>query len=553
MKEFKLLKLLDIFKYIFKIFNINYPVMRKIIRLKLIMDSRKTPAVFNNTGSNKKEGGFLRSYLIIYGFYGLFLLVFFFIPISMFGKMSFVMGMILFLAITTMISEFSNNLLNLKDKNILLSRPIDASSVNAAKIVHIFMYLTIITLALSIPSIIAGAVIYGVVFPLIFLIQIFFLVIFVIFLTSFLYGFILRFFDGEKLKDIITYLQIGISIAIPIGYQFIGEMFEIFEQEIIFTPEWWTYLLPPAWFAGIFELLVEQNFTINYLVLSILALVIPILGMFTYVKVISPYFEHNLSKMDIVSKKESGFRLQKEKITKKIISFFCFNYQENAFIRFVKNMLSQERKLKLTIYPSLVFAFIFPFIMLKNNINFNDLKGSLIELSRGNSYFWLYFGIILLSNVVSLAAYSEFYKGAWIYKMLPVEDYSIIKKAKIKGLLFKYIIPVFILISILYSFLFGIRIIGDLFIMGLNMIFILLLVARQYKKQLPFTKKLGAQSNQTRQMMSIFIFMVVGAISAGIHYFAKQFHYYSLILYFIILIIINMIIWKRTFRPEKPL
>lgn len=39
-------------------------------------------------------------------------------------------------------------------------------------------------------------------------------------ITALIYLFILRFFNGEKVKDIINFVQIALTIVMTIGYQF---------------------------------------------------------------------------------------------------------------------------------------------------------------------------------------------------------------------------------------------------------------------------------------------------------------------------------------------
>ena len=51
MKDNKILKFLDLFKLVFQKMGIDYPVMRKILQVKLLLDGRRTSTVLNN--SNK--------------------------------------------------------------------------------------------------------------------------------------------------------------------------------------------------------------------------------------------------------------------------------------------------------------------------------------------------------------------------------------------------------------------------------------------------------------------------------------------------------------------
>ncbi len=54
MKEFKVLCFLDKLAPVFEKLGADYVVMRKILQMKLVMDGRRVPTIFNN---NKKKQG----------------------------------------------------------------------------------------------------------------------------------------------------------------------------------------------------------------------------------------------------------------------------------------------------------------------------------------------------------------------------------------------------------------------------------------------------------------------------------------------------------------
>ncbi len=55
MKDYKVLKFLDLFKGVFEKFHIDYSAMRKILQVKLLLDSRRVATVLQNSNSNKEE------------------------------------------------------------------------------------------------------------------------------------------------------------------------------------------------------------------------------------------------------------------------------------------------------------------------------------------------------------------------------------------------------------------------------------------------------------------------------------------------------------------
>ncbi len=546
MKNYLSLKILDKIKWVFQLLGVDYPMMRKILQVKLAMDRRRSSTIIN-TNKDKTDDNNYGKTMLIYVFIGLMFLVFFFIPASIFIRMTFIFAVLIFMVTSIMISDFSSVLLDLKDKNILLSRPIDSRTVNVTKMVHIFIYLFMITMAYITPTIIAGIITEGLLFGLILILELFFILCIIIVLTSFLYGFILHFFDGEKLKDIINYVQIGISILLLISYQFVGDAFEIFNQDIVFNPSWWVFLLPPAWFAAPFQLILGNDSSLIYIILSIFAMIIPIVGLLLYNKAITPFFERNLSKMSNSSGRKARFLYLRDRVTFKISRYFCNSRMENIFLRFYRNILSQDRRLKLSISTTIGLSVIFPFIFLKDKIDFNSLSNSMETLSQGNSYLWLYSSIIFLATIVSIISYSDDYKGAWIYRVLPIESYSMLSKLRVKVVLLKYALPLIIVIGSLFISFFGVHIWVDLLLMLSNLVLLTTIIARDHLDVLPFSIELKPQKDSSKSTTMIFASLLIGGLLAGLHILLKYLGY-SLWFNIIFTVIVTIMLWKRLFK-----
>ena len=190
MKDFKILKFLDLFKIVFEKIGVDYPMMRKILNIKLILDGRRVSTVLNNQGKKKKEesddkNNFFKS-LWVYALMGTFLIMFIVIGENFLFQMSFIFGIVMFLLMTSLMADFSSVLLDVKDKEILLSKPVNNKTLNMAKILHIFMYITTITLTITGPSLIAGIIRHGLTFFFIYLVEVIFISLFIIILKTLL-------------------------------------------------------------------------------------------------------------------------------------------------------------------------------------------------------------------------------------------------------------------------------------------------------------------------------------------------------------------------------
>ena len=198
MQDFIVLRFLDRFQGLFEKIGVDYGVMRQILRVKLTLDGRRVSAVFAGQENRKKKSeskannNFIKS-LGLYAFMGLFLILFITIGDNFLLQMSLVFGILMFLLMTSLIADFSAVLLDVKDKEILMSKPVDGKTYNIAKILHISFYIGAVTLAISGPSLIAAIFRHGIIFTIIYFVEIILIALFTIVITALIYLFILRF------------------------------------------------------------------------------------------------------------------------------------------------------------------------------------------------------------------------------------------------------------------------------------------------------------------------------------------------------------------------
>ncbi|MDV2583582.1 hypothetical protein RYX53_15570, partial [Alkalibacillus haloalkaliphilus] len=88
---------------------------------------------------------------------------------------------------TSMISDFSNVLLDVRDKGILLTKPVGKKTISAAKTVHISIYLFFLTAAIAAAPLIAGTLRHGLLFLLLAIIGLILLDLFIVVLTAIIY------------------------------------------------------------------------------------------------------------------------------------------------------------------------------------------------------------------------------------------------------------------------------------------------------------------------------------------------------------------------------
>lgn len=540
MKDYRVLRFLDIFKNIFEGFGIDYEAMRRILQTKLLLDSRRAVTVLQNSQKNKGEDKDKNNFIKSLGIYLLF--GFFMIPLVLFGEsylfqMSIVFGMFMFFMMTSLISDFSSVLLDIRDKGILLSKPINNRTLNMAKLLHIFFYVFMITMAMMGPSLIVSLIKRGFLFFIIFLGEIILIDLFLIVITGLIYLLVLRFFDGEKLKDIINYVQIGLTITLSIGYQLIGRVFSLIDlQNIQFVDKWWSYILSPIWFASPFEFILKNNRDTHIIIYTVMAVVIPIVSIIVYIKLM-PTFERNLQKLSSAG----GIKKNKNRFTNFISKLVCRTKEERNFYRFSTNMIKNERTFKLKVYPSLGMGFIFPLLMLFSLNTGNKLS----EIRDSRMYFNIYFIYFTVVAMVQFLSYSGNYKGAWIYKTAPINHEESINKGSVKAVFINLFTPLFVLVSIIFLFIFKTKIIPHIIIIYLNMLLATSIIFKINNKGLPFSKAFEVTEKSGFGEL-ILSFLTMGALF-GAHFIFEKINY-GVYIYLIIALIGNIIGWKYAFK-----
>lgn len=456
-------------------------------------------------------------------------------------QVSLVFGMILFILMTSMISDFSVVLLDIRDKNIIQTKPVDKKTIAAAKIVHIMIYMSFVAGAFTTIPFLVGLFRHGIAFSAIFFIELVLTILLVVVLTSLLYLFILRFFDGEKLKDIINYVQILLSVGVVVGYQVLIRSFEFVDLNMAYTFSWWHFLIPPLWYGAPFEVLLNGNSANHFMAFTVLAVLVPLIAIYAYAKLM-PSFERNLEKLLSDTKTRKKPRNWLDEAGAK---WLCRSTEERVFYRFASSMMKKEREFKLKVFPVLGMALFFPFLFIFTY----SVDGGLGEIADGNMFMFIYFCNVIIPSVVFMLKFSEGYKGSWLFRAAPIERISHVHSGTVKAFFVKMYIPVFLFLSIVFLWIFSTRILPDLaavLLGGLLQTLITYKIAN--KGELPFSTSFEfAQESGGAKML--LLTLITGAF-IGAHFLANVFDY-GIYVYAGVLVVAIGIGWRMAFAEKR--
>lgn len=540
MKEYKFLNILDKFKGIYTKMGVDYESMRLILSMKLTLDSRRTSTVMqnSNSGGDKEDKNSFSKALIMYAIMGIFIGIITMFPFNIMYTYTIVFGMFMFFILTIFISDFSSVLLDVRDKNIIGTKGVDNKTINAAKLTHICYYIFLTSLALSWLAII-GSFKSGILIGVIFILELMVIDIFMVVITALLYLLILRFFDGEKVKDIINFVQIGLTIIMTISYQFLGRMFDIVDINIVYKSNIWNLILPPMWFASPLHAINGGQINEIIIILIVLALIVPVIAISLYIKNTSK-FEDSLSKLNIVKDSEKE---KKHRLFYRIGKWTCRNNEEKAVYDLSSSIIKREREFKLMTYPSLGFNIVFPllFIFMYSMDSISEIKNISLHMSLN-----IYWFIFMVPTLLMTLQYSNDYKAAWIYETAYISDKSNVYKGAYKALLANILLPLYLFESIIFLVIFGIKVLP---ILITAFVFLLVFIVIEHmlgKNTLPFTLKFG-DVNKSQNLLNTLLGMVILCVGVGINYLALS-NVYALVSYSIILMVVAFILWSKCIK-----
>lgn len=538
MEDFFSLKILDLFRPIFEAFGVEYEKMRLIVSMKLTLDKRK-----NNSSENKNS---LMQSVILYLVIGLVASRIIVMPIDIMTKMTVLFALIFVMLLTCFITDFSSVILDTYDRHIIGITDVKDITLNMAKIVHIIIYISIISLSISAFSIIMILMAYNIGFCLLFILCMILMDFLLIMMTSVIYYLLIKIFKGEKLKDVLNLFQIFMILVFSIMYYFITSSLSDIQINYTFSINAYDLFIPFMWFASLFCVIFYGKIQTLYIIMAILGIIVPILSILIYIK-LTPAFERNLDKLEQVSYNEKDSKSKKSFVSK-LANKICKNNEEKSFFEFIYTNLSRDREFKTRVYPTLASGIIMPLVLFFVTYDRSiSIMEYLKSLSTTNNFLNIYLAVILLQNCILLLKYSKEYEASFIYDVLPISKKKNIYSAEFKVIIIKLFVPIFIIIGIPYLILFKAKFIVHLLIAFVSTIFISMGTFRVNDKSLPFSEDYAVTAN-TSNFLNIIksIGFVGGAVLLHYLIILKTPYIFS-VAYLILLILIMKIIWNKVF------
>jgi len=513
-----------LFNPIFEKAGVDTFQLNEILKIKLLLDSRRPPAMFagrkraNTATTTKTPMGVIFVTLIFGVFYGL-LLIFFDKPLV--GQTVY-FSVFMVLMSLTLITDFTSVLFDVRDQYIIGPRPVNDRTVAFARILHISIYVMKLALLQGLPGMIIIGFIDGPFATPLFFFQIIEATLLSILLVNVIYLILMRLVSPQRFKDIISYIQIGFSISIFVVYYLLPRLINMSKLgNFDLLKHQFAYFLPPVWIAAFNEVFLHHSRS-NLLTstMAFVGLTVPLVGIWFVARVLAPGFNRRLSAIamsDGAANQTISTKVKNTGLIDHLADFVARDPIENAGFRITWKLAARTREFKMRVYPQFAFVPVY-FIYFSLNTKGDSLAERYNKLQQGKGYiFLIYLCIIVLSAILQQISQSEKYKASWVYYALPINEPGKVLAGMYKAIITLYFFPYCLVLSVASIVIWGPGIINDILLAFIICQIYGILMALFLVKGLPFSKPVLAKQSGGRIITSLLITMFAG-VFGFVHY-----------------------------------
>ena len=512
--------------------GVNTVQLKAILTTKLIMDDRR-PNTFQQTKRIKKKTISLATLFTMFmsAVLGCMFLFAFSVGGSYTFQLTFYFSMYIVLLASSLISDFTSVLIDIRDNYIILPKPVNDRTIVVGRLLHILIHICKLVLPMSLPAVIYMAINTTVAGTIAFFLLIILATLFTVFLINALYILILKITTPQKFQNIISSFQIVFAIVMYGSYQFVPRVIQRLQLENYnFSAIGnWVWFAPSYWFAKAWPLLAKGTFTNNGLLATAIALVVPLASIYVVIKYFAPSFNQKLSLINNSNPEGSGEENiksikpanEKNDFVSKLSKWLCKPGAERMAFLFTWKMTGRSRDFKMKVYPSIGYlAVMIALMFFQSGRGLNSLSHD------GEKLPYIFTGVIYFSNFVLLMAigqlqFSDKYKAAWIYYSTPVAHPGHYLNGALKAIIVKFYLPIALLAFIIAMAFVGPSILPNMVLGFFNEMFICSIFIYITMRKLPFASQQNNNVKGGSFFRGIFSLAIFGVV-AVLHFFISK-------------------------------
>ncbi|WP_127849540.1 hypothetical protein [Lacticaseibacillus hulanensis] len=434
--------------------GIDYAQYRLIVQTKLKLAVRDHVGVGMNANTKKEQGAHpLRSSFLLYLVIGVLFCLYLVMPMPKFYMFSAYFGILFVMTFLNMLTSYSGLMLDPRDHALYTVRGVSTKTLNAARLTVVGMYLILNVVAIGGPGVVPVFMRFGLLAAIGQVIAVLLLGVFSFMLALFIYLVVLRYFDGERLKNILNLVQIAMMIGIYLASQILPHLDVNLagQSGAVQAFVWYFIFVIPMWFAGI-PLLLLGEISLLSIVMTVLAVVVTATLTVVYAHHASE-FEESLTKLNNSTGKRHKpswyFRL-----TQKI---FCRGPLERTYFGFGWAIIREDREYKLRVYPQLAYGVIIPVIFL---FSFVGIGGTVAQSLPMMRHFLPYMILgVFFGMPIALwsLGFSEQPGAMRLFQRVPLIQQGLLLRGIVKAMFVRVCLPVTLLLAAVFTGLSGMK------------------------------------------------------------------------------------------------
>ncbi len=545
----------------YKGLGVNEKQLSALLKTKLIMDDRRPNSMqqMKRTKTKVSNSATLFTMFISALLGSLFLMVFS-IGNNYVVQLSIYFSMYIFVLASSLISDFTSVLIDIRDNYIILPKPVNDRTVLLSRLLHILIHLCKLVFPMSLAGIIYMAINTGVIGLLLFFFFIIMATLFTLFLINSLYILILKVTTPQKFQNIIATFQIVFAIALYGSYQIVPRLVNKMELENLdfATLGKWVWIAPSYWFARAWQAIIENSFSTGGVFSIVLAVITPVASMYVVIKYFAPSFNQKLSLInnsnsEAAEPNASSIKMKStgSDFVNKLATLICKPGAEKMAFLLCWKITGRSRDFKMKVYPSIGYLIVMLVVIFIQPGRYDSIAEHEIMLPMVIIIGAVYFSSFILIIAIAQLPFSDKYKAAWIYYSSPIAAPGLIINGAFKAIVSKFYLPLVVLSFVTGIILIGPSILPNLLLALFNELFICSLITYLTMKELPFSTQQGTNSKTGNFFRGILTFIIPSTI-AVFHFFIYKitvvvyiFAVLSLILNWLVQGAIKQLAWSK--------
>lgn len=485
--------------------GVDYAQWLALTRAILKRDFRTRSAAVGRSGTAKSTGTrALVSQAIFYSLFGFLLSIAIVVSTDLFFVGVVMCAYVMFMVGTAVLLDHSSALTAADDFAVLGFRPVSSRTYFAVRLTNVLIFTLLMTAMVAYIPIGALFVKHGFAAGIAGFFALFGASLAIAFALLLGYAGLQRLVGANRLKQMLSYVQLAMSFLVYGGYFFISRlMSKSFLAHFTLTKTWWLLALPPAWFASYFDV-AAGTFTPTVLLPALTSVVALAAMSVALTGKLSVGFTDRLGESAVSSRTSSG-------AAKPAKPGWLFRSGEGrAMALLIRSQFRNDQKFRmgvLTILP-LTVLYIFQGV-------YREGAGA----RAGGEFMLVGFAIMMFPAMLKMQlTRSDSFRASWIFFAAPVDRATLIRASKnvvVAMFLMPYLL--FVMAAMIWATRDARQAIVHIGLMGLISHFVLQLTIL-LEPELPFAKP----SDKNRSTSLFALFIGIGIINMLLTVFQKQ-------------------------------